>query len=94
MGTVTIIAAFFIRQALKPQEKIGSENFSKALFSLLKYAIVFLVAIMAVYFVTNASTGSWGTPLILDGVLMGISCIMIMGVSTNIADNRGGMWAT
>ena len=31
------------------------------------------------------STGSWGTPLILDGVLMGISCIMIMGVSTKMA---------
>ena len=46
--------AFFIRLALKPQGKIGSENFGQALFSLLKYAIVFLVAIMAVYFITNA----------------------------------------
>ncbi|MDO0824719.1 MULTISPECIES: MFS transporter [Desulfosporosinus] len=54
LGTVTIIAAIFIRQALKPQGKMGSENFGKALFNLLKYAIVFLVAIMAVYFITNA----------------------------------------
>ena len=54
LGTVTIIAGFFIRQALKPQGKIGSENFGKALLSLLKYAIVFLAAIMVVYFITNA----------------------------------------
>lgn len=26
------------------------------------------------------STGSWGSPLLLDGVLMGISCLLVMGV--------------
>jgi len=54
LGAVTITVAFFIRQALKPRDRNVSENFGKALFSLLKYAIVFLVAIMAVYFITNA----------------------------------------
>jgi len=54
LGTVTIIAAYFIRQGLKPQERNVSENFGKALLSLLKYSLVFLVAIMVVYFITNA----------------------------------------
>jgi len=30
------------------------------------------------------STGSWGTPLILDGVLMAISCLLIMGVASTV----------
>lgn len=28
------------------------------------------------------STGNWGIPLIADGVLMGISCLLVMGVSS------------
>lgn len=30
------------------------------------------------------STGGWSTPLILDGVLMGISCLLIMGVGSRV----------
>lgn len=30
------------------------------------------------------STGSWGTPLILDGVLMAISCLLLMGVASTV----------
>ena len=54
LGTVTIIAAFFIRQALKTQDSNAMNSFSKALISLVRYAVVFLIAIMAVYFITNA----------------------------------------
>ncbi|EGW40650.1 MFS transporter [Desulfosporosinus sp. OT] len=54
LGTITIIVAFFIRQALKTQEGNAVDNFGKALSNLFRYSIVFLIAIMAVYFITNA----------------------------------------
>ncbi len=32
-------------------------------------------------------TGGWGTPLIVDGILMAVSCVLILGVSTNISNS-------
>lgn len=53
LGIVTIMVAFAVRFALKPQDKTSSESFGMALINLLKYAVVFWMAIMAVYFIAN-----------------------------------------
>ena len=41
--------------------------------------------------VLRDNTGSWGAPLILDGALIGISCIFIIMISTQVkkADIKG-----
>lgn len=54
LGSATIIIAVLIFTFMKPEEKLASEPFGKAFSSLLKYAVVFLAAIMGVYYATNA----------------------------------------
>jgi len=56
MGSATLAVGVIIYVFMKPQEKekVTSEPFGKAFISLLKYAVVFLAAIMGVYFATNA----------------------------------------
>ncbi|MBA4493534.1 hypothetical protein ACFO25_13890 [Paenactinomyces guangxiensis] len=34
--------------------------------------------------VLRDSTGNWGIPLILDGVLLAASCLFVIGVSTKV----------
>ena len=56
LGVVTSIVAFFIYFLMKPEGKgkTSPEFFGAALSSLLKYSIIFLIAIMGVYFVSEA----------------------------------------
>lgn len=56
MGSATLVVAVFIYFLMKPEvkEKVSSEPYGQAFTSLLKYAVVFLAAIMGVYFATNA----------------------------------------
>ena len=74
LGAVTVIVAFCIRYVLKPQEKNTAENFGKALVSLFKYSIVFLTAIMTVYFVTNALQLN---DVVIAVILTGLALILV-----------------
>lgn len=56
LGASTIIIAFLIYKFMRPEalDNKPSEPFGPAFLSLLKYSVVFLAAIMAVYFITDA----------------------------------------
>ncbi|GAB6174432.1 hypothetical protein JCM15765_39100 [Paradesulfitobacterium aromaticivorans] len=56
LGVTTFIIAMIISKFIRsytPGEK-GGEPFAKALLSLIRYSLVFLIAIMAIYFLTNS----------------------------------------
>ncbi|RJE48965.1 MULTISPECIES: MFS transporter [unclassified Dehalobacter] len=39
--------------------------------------------------VLRGSSGNWGSALILDGILMGVACLLVIGVRTKISSNNG-----
>ena len=36
------------------------------------------------------ATGSWGAPILLDGALMGLSCVLLLGVGRVLRVRDGG----
>ncbi|BCJ88233.1 MFS transporter [Effusibacillus dendaii] len=44
--------------------------------------------------VLRDSTGNWGTPLILDGVLLVASCLFVLGISTKAVQHAAGKSGT
>lgn len=81
LGTLTVIVAFLIFFFMKPETySRKSEHYGKALSSLLKYSVVFLTSIMAVYFISNALGLS---DVAIAVILTGLALILVMFIYKN-----------